>query len=331
MKAPKSFLQARPVKHLQEFNKRYPNASKFVDSFRKDRGKDIPDWPDWCFLPMSAYYAIVSAEHKLCSLPISLISNVTNLTALNIWRITQGIYRFDEALEDALMHTEITGDMPTEVFFRLPEWCVYIETNNISYFDNRVRGFFVHLEHDLNTGRSELRILLDLDETLYPVILHLGKWSIVEAVRRAFIEANKNVPRSINRTDEHFCKTFANEAQPLLSLILYLCSEQPEYSGGKPRRAEPVKTKKGYRFFPPDSPKIIEVGKRIGHALRAFSENIGVSDPNRSVRPHMRRGHWHRYWIGKRNEGKKSQKIVFKWLAPMGVNTDYLMNERNIC
>ena len=44
------------------------------------------------------------------------------------WRVTQGIYRFDPTTFDALWKTPVTGDIPTEVLFYLPEWCAYIPT-----------------------------------------------------------------------------------------------------------------------------------------------------------------------------------------------------------
>ena len=43
---------------LVEYNKKYSTAWKLADEFRADRGKDLPDWPAWCFLPLAGWYAI---------------------------------------------------------------------------------------------------------------------------------------------------------------------------------------------------------------------------------------------------------------------------------
>ncbi|HEY8159142.1 MAG TPA: hypothetical protein VIF10_10620 [Methylobacter sp.] len=159
-------MNSRPLQHLQKFNKLYPKAWQLIDRLRQARGKDIPNWPNWCFLPMSGFYAIISERINKDRLPFSFINDISILTALGSWRITQGIYRFDTTLESSLIDSTITGDIPVDVFYRLPEWCVYIETNDIEYFGKKLHGFFVHLEYDANTGRSELRLLLDHDDFL---------------------------------------------------------------------------------------------------------------------------------------------------------------------
>ena len=58
-----------------------------------------------------------------------------------------------------------------------------------------------------------------------------------------------------------------------------------------------------------------EVGYRIGSELRAYEKAGWGRAPHQggTVRPHMRRAHWHHYWIGPR-DGER--RIVLKWLAP---------------
>jgi hypothetical protein len=41
--------------HLGKYNREYPEAWSIVDRLRADRGKGLPWWPDWCFLPLEAY------------------------------------------------------------------------------------------------------------------------------------------------------------------------------------------------------------------------------------------------------------------------------------
>ena len=51
----------RPQKHLIAAGRLYPKAWRQADQFRVDRGKGtLPAWPSWCYLPMAAWYAIVS-------------------------------------------------------------------------------------------------------------------------------------------------------------------------------------------------------------------------------------------------------------------------------
>ena len=60
------------------------------------------------------------------------------IAALASWRPTQGIYRFDADLLEAVWQTPLAspstssstsaGKLPTELLYHLPEWCPYIET-----------------------------------------------------------------------------------------------------------------------------------------------------------------------------------------------------------
>ncbi len=314
----------RPNQHLADAGKLYPNAWRTVDQLRQDMGKGLPSWPNWCYMPMSGFYSIVSADTGVNRLPIHLIGDVANLAALGTWRISQGIYRFDEDFEKALIASPITGSLPVDVLYRLPEWCVYVETHHIEYSGKLLNGFFAHLEWDVNTGRSELRLLPDTASGFLPVILHMGNWTVIEALDRVTVEASKqlaasNMPVHLN-PELGQTKQPVLEIRQLLSLILYICSEKPEYSGGIPSRPQPKNTKKhGLRMFPPDKPKIIEVGKSIGDSLRAALLEDQLDSSGRSVRAHIRRGHWHGYWIGKKDGGE--QKFVYNWLPPIAVNS----------
>ena len=86
---------------------------------------------------------------------------MARLGALAAWRPTQGIYRFDSSLYNAVIDTPLTGDLPCEILHRMPEWCVYVETPGLRWLGAGLYGFFAHMEWDAGTGREELRLLLD--------------------------------------------------------------------------------------------------------------------------------------------------------------------------
>lgn len=73
------------------------------------------------------------------------------------------------------------------------------------------------------------------------------------------------------------------------------------------------------------SAEVTRVGYRIGRALgeaRKAAESIGYGGDreaagSRKVTPHMRRAHWHCYWIGSKDN---PTDIVVHWLAPIMVN-----------
>ena len=103
-------------------------------------------------------------------------------------RVSQGVYRFDPDLYQAIVSTELNGDLPADLLTRLPEWCVYIELQGTP----DLHGFFVHLERDVDTLQMELRLLLDLDTGLLPMPLHLGQWDLVAALEEMVRETRKH-------------------------------------------------------------------------------------------------------------------------------------------
>ncbi len=129
----------RPQEYLRTAIILYPQAWKQIEMFRSSRGKDLPDWPEWCFAPMAASYAVVSGGQTL---ETALVPDVAKIAALSAWRFSQSFYRFDPALYSQLIETKI-DKLPVDVLFRLPEWCVFIETPNMLIGDQKLFGFFV--------------------------------------------------------------------------------------------------------------------------------------------------------------------------------------------
>ncbi len=305
----------RPQEHLVKAGKLFPYAWKAADRFREQRGKGgLPSWPGWCYLPMVGWYAILSGGGTL---GLDRIADVGRLAALGSWRVTQGIYRFDPDIYQAVSTTPLSGDLPAEVLYRLPEWCVYIETPGMQ--QGKLYGCFFHLEWDGNTGRTELRFLLDRDDGLFPFPVHLGPWSLEEALLKVDAEAKKQ-----GANFDLPVSNFVENLSPLVSLLLYLCTQAADY-GGDRRPSNPAK---GSRLFPPPAPRVWEVGSRIGAALRKAyqeeSERSGIGnriDPTTggraSPRPHIRRAHWHAYRVG---AGKK--ETLLHWLPPIPINIE---------
>lgn len=314
----------RSEEHLRVAMRLYPSTGRMVDDFRQDRGNGLPDWPTWCFMPMAGWYAIVSQDNyeKLLPgdrLPLHLIPDVARLAAIGTWRYSQGVYKIDDDLRAALCETLIVGDIPVEVLYRLPEWCLYIETSDFEWLGIPLFGYWAHLEFDINTGRSELRLLLDTEESLIPIPVHMGPWTVTEAIDRAAAEAVKQSSAAGVRfeRDMNHVQSLAGSINPLISLLLYICSEAPEIDderqpGTSPNRAQPVKTKRGWRLFPAEKPRIWTVGRQIGERLRDIPREEN-NNTGRTVRPHLRRGHWHGYWMGPR-EGQR--KFIYKWIMP---------------
>ena len=309
---------SRPLQHLKAIGTTYHNAWKQIDLFRRDRGVSLPNWPNWCFLPIAAWYSIVSANACVNVLPLHLIHDVAKLAALGTWRYTQSIYRIDPELYSAISTSVLTGDLPCEVLYRMPEWCVYIETPGDSWLDYELFGFWAHLEWDANTKRHELRLLLDCDEELIPLVLHLGEWTITEAVDR-FISESKTQGRiagfNLPIPSEHVQK-LAETTYPIVSLLLYVCSNGVEYSGqSTPGNPLPKKTKNGWKLFPAQKPRVWNLGEATGDAIRKTKTDVYK---RKGPAPHIRRAHWHSFWKGSLDGNRE---LFVKFIPPIPVAT----------
>jgi len=317
-----SIVEIRPLKYLVEYRDKYPDCWKHFDQFRNDRGiSDWPDWPNWCFCPLAGAYAIISKGSMAQELHFAL--DVGKLGALAAWRVSQGIYRFDKDVFSSLINTEI-NKLSLEVFYRLPEWCVYIEAPLfIKFLGCQIFGFFFHLEYDVNKNTTELRFVLDSVNGLSAVPLHF-KESLVEAIHDTYetSKSNNTVFFPEISLPDIVADEQARDLMPLLSLVLYLCSEnQDTLSNNKQiqpgnRFPAPKKTKQGCRYFPPKKPLFYEVGFNIGKSLRnQFSDSFN-SYSHSGPRPHIRRAHWHTFLAGPRNSVRERR---IKWLPPISV------------
>lgn len=309
----------RPMGHLKAAGRLYPRAWKMVDQFRAGRGRDLPKWPSWCFMPMAGWYAIISADFGGGKIPVNTGMDIGRLAGIGTWRYSQGIYRFDPDIYSALWDTPIAGDIPAEVLLRLPEWCMYIETPGGEWAGQPLYGFFVHLEWDANDHRHELRLLLDTEQLLLPFPVHLGEWPLLSAVQRAINESSRHIPMGtmVELPSTSDVEQLSSTLAPMISLVLYLCSDEPDFGPKKkPQRPKPKRTKKGWRLFTPPIPMIWNVGERIGKTIRDAHLHTYERAGNRTVRPHLRRGHWHGYWTGPRTE---EQRFRYHWVMPMMV------------
>ena len=270
--------------------------------------------PSWCFLPVGTSLDLILRYTKNVADPavqLGAIAHANLLSCIGAWRLTKDIIRLDKSLLDEILKTEFTGKLPTEAFMRMPSFCTYVE-----YPTERFQGFFFALEKSKGESDPELRIWWvksDGDFLMTPV--HLGDWTVEESFKRAeeyvrevtdeFDKPEARVPFE----DEHL-----NDA---LNIVLYLCAQNAEYSKSdeKPSRPYPHKTKRGLKFFEADKARIWQVGEATGKQLREQREAAVKS--GHSLKPHIRRAHWHGFWSGPRDAEKRKYDV--KWLPPIFV------------
>lgn len=257
------------------------------------------NWPDWCFSPVADIAKLISPDWTGRADIHNMAADAARLASLAAWRVTQGVYRFDADLYESLINTG-TENLPGEILTLLPEWGVYIETPGHDF----AGGFWAHCEYDARYKRPELRLLLNTPDNLLPVAIPVINGMLSDAIDNA-------VPGMGN--------IIGDMCQPLISLVLYICSVSADFGHYSASRPTPVKTKQGLRIFPPPSPTVVETGKNIGSVLRAsrqsyISQSEGIT--GRTVIPHVRRAHWHGYWKG------TPPKFEIRWMPPILVKTD---------
>lgn len=316
-------MDHRAKKHLKAAQQLYPNAVAVFEELRTQKGQGIPSWPDWCLMPLAAMHAHVESD---AGIDLNTVGDVSRLTALLTWRYTQGIYRFDPSVYSALIDTPVTREIPTQVLERMPEWAVYIETPGMTFDDHPMHGFFAHLEYDVNDHRQELRFLLDLDAEhgplLLPVPVHLGG-GLADGIAKASTEAQRQAWRTKQPqfADAIRAPDLTSAIAPLVSLLLYLCADEADFGAHRPQKPTPRKGKKGkIKLFAATQPKAWDCAVRLGAAIRAAeSQNAEPTGQSGSrKRPHMRRAHWHSFWIGRRDSDDRN--LIVRWVPPIAVN-----------
>ncbi|ADY27506.1 hypothetical protein Deipr_2382 (plasmid) [Deinococcus proteolyticus MRP] len=316
---------------LKHYGTIYPQAWKQAETLHRTRQGE---WPDYCYLPMTLTHSTVLGTYRQAArqpgfqtglpehaLQLVMAQDTAVLSALTAWRLGQGIYRFDPELLRELWETPAEGSIPAELLTRLPEYCLYIEAPpEASVYGKPLIGFFAHLEYDLQDRHPELRLLLDTGETAllsYPV--HLGGTLADNFVHMVSAAGMAQPPGGLANTAEQMAQLLA----PMVSCLLYLCSETAEYRTQPPSRPS---GKKMYR--PVDGPKVWNVGERMGAALRQAraaadtgpsTGTAGSTGSHASPRGHLRRAHWHTFLRGPRNG---QQERVLRWLPPIPVRLD---------
>lgn len=182
-------------------------------------------------------------------------------------------------------------------------------------------GAWVTIDYDKRTGHHHLLIVgnheihgivaadLPLVGTIEESLASVGRgWQDLGELAKAAQVAAK-------------VELAARSLAPLVSVTLYICDQAGEIRDGtrRPGNPQPKRRKSGLRMLPPVRPSTWDVGVRLGAALRAAYAHEGSESEatGRSMRPHIRRAHWHRYRVGPGRTGERA-----RWLPPIAVKVD---------
>jgi hypothetical protein len=292
------------------------------------------DWPRHCYLPHGALVAWLDRQgHQLAQPGRSDLAHAVALqSVLAAWRPTQGIYRLDPDVGMALACSPLSGEIPVAALRRLPEWCVYVETDpDWLAIDGLppVHGFWLTLDWHSEQG-DEARMVVDHGDALTLSLLPLPDGRTIpqainaqgDALLHAIAAGESMTPGLLQGPDrwERVASLWARA----LSLALYLGADpelwsQRSAATAPPRQRQPPRrTKRGHRDHPPRSPEVWEVAYRLGAEIRRGREQTADADRNGRPRPHIRRAHWHGYWHGRGD----ARELRPRWLPPIPVAAD---------
>lgn len=320
------------VATLRAIARKYPTAwDDYADLL--SRREELGGWPPYVYCPLAGAYSVVSGGGA-GRVPPERGLDVGILGALAAWRPTQGIYRYDETLLDALWTTPLDGQIPVEHLHRLPEWCVYLELPGRQALGVELAGAWVHLEVDATTRREELRLLLlASDARMLPVPLHLRGGTLERALEMAEDEARANEALGASGpipVRPSIASRVAREIAPIVSVALYLCTTESEVrdargTGRQPANPPVRRDKRGRpRVYGANDPTTWETGYRLGAALRRAHDAArpDAAEPTgRTVTPHVRRAHWHTFLLGPRTKPEE-QRRELRWLPPIPIGLD---------
>lgn len=250
------------------------------------------------------------------------------MLALCSWRFTKRIYQLDPSIVSALATTKMSFDGPCDTLRRLPEWGMYISTNDKT---SGLLGFMVFEAGGMSDNQGTdiddhtVCMILDIEDNddTFLVGLNVDAPSLQDAVDGALAGYSYTTrsedpvhPRQ-SALQKPAISTQQLEAMKLaISATLYMCGDNPEYKGGIPGGKPKIGMKGKFEF--PKDPRVIQVGSALGAKLREQN----TQSTGAGKKPHLRKAHWHGVWTGPKNDPIKKQVFKLNWIPPLFVNCD---------
>ena len=316
---------------LTDMNATFPGAWRMADTARSTKKRLVGDqWPDWCFLPVNEAERIMALTSNRDD-PYETWELVGVFSAMAAWRLTQGTYRIDQDVANLLMATPLPKDSPTSFLYRLPQWCIFVETYHlgITFMGLPVQGFFTHLDRH-EDGLDEARFLIVCENETYQISLIISpERNITNALAEIWrMPDESNISARAQRHDRIEANAFATKA---LGLLAFLCNHPEEVQGrrredGKevivsPANPTPKRTRNGWRLFAVRRHSRWVVGKRTGDALRnAWIIGAGADKrPSAAAWKKLEPAHWYESWIEPEGEDGERERVL-RWQPPLPSN-----------
>lgn len=256
-----------------------------------------------------------------------------------MWRKHRIIYHFNDALVASLAEQVKRIDeseaVPCELLSNLPYPCIAVEVSpfSVAAVDRKTKtqayktefsGRF-YLMYESENSIYNLPILHGLFEMtdgrladyFMPIVEGGTIKDSIDALHKYLIPANSQISIDDAKTEM---------TAPLLAMqvVLYLQAQNADIKKPPKQKSNKLKSKppKKRTSEKLKTPEIVRVGYKVGRVLRDYenSETKSAGTGGRK-RPHSRRGHWHHFWTGSKNNPDE-RKLIIKWVAPTIIHKD---------
>jgi len=278
----------------------------------------------------------IAAEEKI-PYEICFFSGMTILqkyVQLQRFNRCKQVYAFDGDIAEELLRTKRDVTLPPNIFDRLPHNTLYLDFSacskelrenvgmdgclvqvNKSQFDNLNSGFYI-ISALLFSNNDSIGMRSTLVVNSEKEGVKFGDFDEFKNNCRLNVDVEKAANGEIA---EMLSKDIAaNQSYLIVQSLFYLCSYEPDIHETAPSKIQYRKARQNKKKNADMPIREFKVGERFGEAFRKWTKGqLGQSGTHASTgrhnKPHMRRAHWHRFWIGKRDS--EERKLVAKWVS----------------
>ena len=253
------------------------------------------------------------------------IANI--VSALASWRISKQVYRFNMELELALYQQAGDDQIPVEILKSLP-YPAFIWNLRIC----RKTSHVVFVYYDMDQYGNDVLKFLVLCRNGQEVAVRGFELTEGKTLRECIAEVLKK--RYQRECVDDKVREHMELAEKMLQLVLYICSVNADIQSADPkpsgtlRRIEDIKDcYREIRKWDVGMRMVSQNRRRTEKHIKKTKQQSGRSNYEPVVHyrlaPHVRRGHWHTYWTGKK-DGSAKRKLILKWIPFTYVNVGKL-------
>ncbi len=325
-----------PMKMVQDYKKKYPDVWETCDVAIQVT-KESPDMVDFkwdesrVILPSVFGVAITQLLHKKSNQKYDP-TDVAHIVSLYSWRKYKEIYSFDSDFAELLMESADSNlTIPVMTLLRTPYPSFYVQIEGGSSLG--FKGFFCNFDYmrtsDGAGANLAINFLAIAEKYTLAIPLYIKEnFTIEDSVNELrTILSDAELTNDKNSEYETSLSVGADFISKAIQLVLYICVANAEIRENPKQKA--ITRKSMDNSQPKDTLREVrkwDVGYRIGKAIRAteldgakiIEHSTTKTHKSSPKRPHMCRGHFHRYWIGSESDGSKA--LILKWVAPMFIN-----------